>query len=153
MVIIILGGIGSLRGVVIGAFAVQYVNYTLLAWGGQILNPPLNALGDAVKVELLADFNLVNYNFLIFGIILAVMMVKRPEGLFPVEAHKAEMHGIGVAAEVTAGTADELATFEEAAETILAEQEPDPMSVADAALQTDTPPATVRDDDLSEDTR
>ena len=32
VVIIILGGIGSLRGVVIGAFAVQYVNQTLLRW-------------------------------------------------------------------------------------------------------------------------
>lgn len=153
VVIIILGGIGSLRGVVIGAFAVQYVNYTLLAWGGQIVNPPLNALGDAVNVELLADFNLVNYNFLIFGIILAVMMVKRPEGLFPVEAHKAELHGIGVAAEVTAGSADELATFEESAEVAPAEQEPDPTSVAGAALQNDTPPPTIRDQDLPEDRR
>ena len=41
VVIIILGGIGSLRGVVIGAFAVQYVNQTLLAWLGQFVNPPL----------------------------------------------------------------------------------------------------------------
>jgi branched-chain amino acid transport system permease protein len=155
VVMIILGGIGSLRGVVIGAFAVQYVNYTLLAWGGQIVNPPINAIGDAIDVDLLADFSLVNYNFLIFGIILAVMMVKRPEGLFPVEAHKAELHGIGVAAEVTAGTADELASFEElaVAEPAPLETEPDPSSSAEAALQADTPPDTVRDHDLPEDTR
>ena len=48
-------------------------------------------------VALLSDFTLVNYNYLIFGVILAVMMIKRPEGLFPDEAAKAEMHGIGIA--------------------------------------------------------
>ena len=42
VVIIILGGIGSLRGVVIGAFAVQYVNQTLLRSSGTaILNDPI----------------------------------------------------------------------------------------------------------------
>ena len=147
VVIIILGGIGSLRGVVIGAFAVQYVNFTLLAWAGQYVNPPVNALGASIGIELLSDFNLVTYNYLIFGVILAIMMVKRPEGLFPVEAAKAEMHGIGVAAEVTAGSADELALAEATA------AEVDPPSAAEAALQADTPPLTARDEDDPVDTR
>ena len=141
VVIIILGGIGSLRGVVIGAFAVQYVNFTLLAWAGQYVNPPVNALGVSVGIELLRDFNLVTYNYLIFGVILAIMMVKRPEGLFPVESAKAEMHGIGVSAEVTAGSADELALAEESI------VEVDPPSAAEAALQADTPPLSARDGD------
>ncbi|MDQ3127347.1 MAG: hypothetical protein M3Q66_02665 [Chloroflexota bacterium] len=147
VVIIILGGIGSLRGVVIGAFAVQYVNFTLLAWAGQYLNPPVNALGASIGIELLSDFNLVTYNYLIFGVILAIMMVKRPEGLFPVDAAKAEMHGIGVAAEVTAGSADQLALAEEAG------AEVDPPSGAEAALRADTPPETARDEDHPVDTR
>ncbi|HET7704169.1 MAG TPA: hypothetical protein VFK35_12270 [Candidatus Limnocylindrales bacterium] len=147
VVIIILGGIGSLRGVVIGAFAVQYVNFTLLAWAGQYVNPPVNSLGVSVGIELLEDFNLVTYNYLIFGVILAIMMVKRPEGLFPVESAKAEMHGIGVAAEVTAGSADELALAEEAI------VELDPPSAAEAALQADTPPLAARDEDDPVDTR
>ncbi len=117
VVIVILGGIGSLRGVVIGAFAVQYVNQTLLRYlGEQIFNDPINALGRSTGIGLLTDFNLVNYNYLIFGIVLAVMMIRKPEGLFPVETAKAEMHGIGIAAEVTAGTADELAEAHEVAE-------------------------------------
>ncbi|MEO5885521.1 MAG: hypothetical protein ABIQ58_08420 [Candidatus Limnocylindrales bacterium] len=115
VVMIILGGIGSLRGVIIGAFAVTYVNLTFLRWAGEFLNPPIDALGKATGIGLLAEFNLVNYNFLIFGVVLAVMMVKRPEGLFPVEAAKAEMHGVGISSDVTAGTADELAVFEFAA--------------------------------------
>jgi branched-chain amino acid transport system permease protein len=114
VVIIILGGIGSLRGVVIGAFAVQYVNQTLLRFlGDQVLNDPINSLGRTTGVELLADFSLVNYNYLIFGIVLAVMMIRRPEGLFPVETAKAEMHGIGISDEVSAATAAEQAVGEE----------------------------------------
>jgi branched-chain amino acid transport system permease protein len=146
VVIIILGGIGSLRGVVIGAFAVQYVNLTLLAWASQYVNPPVQAIGNSTGIELLRDFNLVTFNYLIFGIVLAIMMVRRPEGLFPVEHAKAEMHGIGVSAEVTASSADELSI----AETELADADPD--SAAEAALKADTPPETIRKRDLPEDT-
>jgi len=114
VIIIILGGIGSLRGVVIGAFAVAYVDRTLLPFlGDNVLNSPIQSLGASTGIELLRDFKLTTYNYLLFGILLAVMMIKRPEGLFPVEAAKAELHGIGVAAEVTAGSSDEIAALEE----------------------------------------
>ena len=154
-IIIILGGIGSLRGVVIGAFAVQYVNLTLLRWLGEFVNPPLNSLGDATGIAILEQFNLVTYNYLIFGLVLAVMMVKRPEGLFPDEHRAAEMHGIGVAADESAATAEEMAVAEE--EIVVADvpldTEEAPDSSAEAALSADTPPETVREGDLPEDTR
>jgi branched-chain amino acid transport system permease protein len=146
VVIIILGGIGSLRGVVRGAFAVQYVNLTLLVWASQFVNPPVQSLGLSTGIELLRDFNLVTFNYLIFGIVLAMMMVRRPEGLFPVEHAKAEMHGIGVSAEVTASSADELSLAEEE----VVELEPD--SAAEAAIAADTPPDTARDRDPPEHT-
>jgi branched-chain amino acid transport system permease protein len=114
VVIIILGGIGSLRGVVIGAFVAQYVNQTLLAFlGDRIFNEPINNLGAQLNISLLSEFSLATYNYLIFGVVLAIMMIRRPEGLFPDEARKAELHGIGVSAEVTAGSADLLAAAEE----------------------------------------
>jgi branched-chain amino acid transport system permease protein len=171
VVIIIVGGIGSLRGVVIGAFAIQYVNQTLLRYlGDQVLNDPINSIGSATGIALLRDFSLVNYNYLIFGIVLAIMMIRRPEGLFPVEVAKAEMHGIGVSAEESAATAAEMAVAEEEViEEIASEPDPEvgrtprdtfphdregkPQSAAEAALQADTPPATIRDRDLPEDTR
>jgi branched-chain amino acid transport system permease protein len=171
VVMIILGGIGSLRGVVIGAFAVAYVNYFFLEWAKRYVDPPIQAIGDATGIAIFEQFTLTSYNFLIFGIILAVMMVKRPEGLFPVEHAKAEMHGIGISAEVTGGGSDELALAEEeaveaelaaeadyAAETGIVdlphgEGEPDPTSAAGAALMADTPPDQIRDRDLPEDTR
>ena len=81
--------------------------------GGHSHRRIVHALGDATGIKLLSDFSLAAYNYLIFGIVLAIMMIKRPEGLFPVESAKAEMHGIGVAAEQTGTTADSLAVNEE----------------------------------------
>ena len=163
VVMIILGGIGSLRGVIIGAFAVQYVNYEVLPWGAEILNEPIQAIGEAIEgipiigiaSGLLSTFNLVNYSFLLFGVILAVMMVKRPEGLFPVETARAEMHGIGIASELTGAGDSELAAAEEEELAVLEAE------LAEEGLETgisesfadDTPPASVTDHDLPEDTR
>ncbi len=165
VVIIILGGIGSLRGVVIGAFALQYVNLSLLQFlGEKIFNDPIQALGESTHIELLQDFVLHNYNFLIFGIVLVVMMIVRPEGLFPSEARRAEMRGVGVAADETAATGTEVAVGEEEvltsqefgvdvrADDVPHDQEEPAHSVAGAALMNDAPPAT-RDEDLPEDRR
>jgi len=118
LIMVILGGMGSLRGVVVGAFALQYVNLTLLTWLGGYVNGPINRLGSELGIMQLRDFTLVSYNFLIFGIVLVVMMIKRPEGLLPTAARKAELHGEGIAAEQAIGTSTELATAEE----LLAEQ-------------------------------
>ncbi|HET9084549.1 MAG TPA: hypothetical protein VFN41_09125 [Candidatus Limnocylindrales bacterium] len=114
VIIIIVGGIGSLRGVVIGAFALLYVDRTLLPWlGDHIVNEPIHNLGVATGQQVLADFKLTTYNYLLFGIVLVIMMIRRPEGLFPDAGAKAEMHGVGIAAEVTGATGDELTALGE----------------------------------------
>jgi branched-chain amino acid transport system permease protein len=113
LVMIILGGMGSLRGAILGAIAVQYVNTTFLQWAGGFLNPPINALGRAIDVDFLANFVLHSYNFLIFGIVLVIMMIVRPEGLLPSAARKAELHGEGIAADETIATSTELAVSDE----------------------------------------
>jgi branched-chain amino acid transport system permease protein len=113
LVMIILGGMGSLRGAILGAFAVQYVNLTFLQWAGGFVNPPINALGRSLNVEFLEGFVLHSYNFLIFGIVLVIMMIVRPEGLLPSAARKAELHGEGIAADETIATSTELAASDE----------------------------------------
>jgi branched-chain amino acid transport system permease protein len=128
LVMIILGGMGSLRGAILGAFAVQYVNLTFLQWAGQFVNPPLNSLGRAVDVSFLSNFVLHSYNFLIFGIVLVIMMIVRPEGLLPSAARKAELHGEGIAADETIATSTELA----AADEVMLDTAP-PISAADPA--------------------
>ncbi|HSO28481.1 MAG TPA: hypothetical protein VLS28_01140, partial [Candidatus Sulfomarinibacteraceae bacterium] len=114
LIMIILGGMGSLRGVVLGAFAIRYLSDTLLPFLGKYIDDPLQGFGASlpeipVIQPLLAGFTLSSYNYLLYGVLLAVMMIFRPEGLLPAAARKAELHGEGVAAESTFGTSDEVA--------------------------------------------
>jgi branched-chain amino acid transport system permease protein len=66
LVLIILGGMGSLWGVVVGALA--------------LVGLP----------ELLREFG--EYRFLVYGAVLVAMMLYRPEGLLPAAAQKRELH-------------------------------------------------------------
>jgi branched-chain amino acid transport system permease protein len=67
LALIIVGGLGSIPGVVVGAIA--------------LVGLP----------ELLREFS--EYRLLMYGIVLIVMMLVRPEGLWPAETTKREMHG------------------------------------------------------------
>ncbi len=125
LIMIILGGMGSLRGVVLGAFVIQYLNFAFLPYLGGFVDDPIKAVGSATGVGILKDFALTSYNFLIYGIILVVMMIVRPEGLLPAAARKAELHGEGIASEATFGTGTEVAEaateFEETVGELVAE--------------------------------
>jgi hypothetical protein len=76
------------------------------------------------------------------------MMIVRPEGLLPSSARKAELHGEGIAAEITFGTADSVA--QAATEFEVAEGELDtPVEGEPADLATaepDAPPGHPEDD-------
>jgi branched-chain amino acid transport system permease protein len=109
LIMVILGGMGSIRGAVLGAMVIMYTNQTLLPYLGKIVNEPINDLGAQADIAILENFNLASYNFLLFGVILVVMMIVRPEGLLPAAARKAELHGEGIAAEATFGTTDSVA--------------------------------------------
>jgi hypothetical protein len=66
------------------------------------------------------------------------------------------MHGVGISSELTGGGDTELALAEESvfeAAPDLVDQGGDPTSTAGSALMADTPPDTIRDRDLPEDTR
>ena len=82
---VILGGIGNIWGVLAGALALTYIDKSLPAWLG-------------TRVQAVApDFpNPTQFNFLIFGILLVVMMRFRPEGFLPSRQRAAELslHGL-----------------------------------------------------------
>ncbi len=63
---VILGGMGSVWGVMLGAFLIQWLSDNGLKWGGKELGA-----------------NLVQYQFGLFGLILVLMMLFRPDGLIP----------------------------------------------------------------------
>ena len=66
------------------------------------------------------------------------MMIRRPEGLFPDAGAKAEMHGVGIAAEVTGAGDTELTTLGE-----LEEIELDEAPVPDPNTPPPEPPPTA----------
>ena len=79
LVMVVLGGIGSIPGVVLGALILQL----LQSWFLQDLTQWTHALGRLVNSAWLQQLELVQGIELIFGIILVVMMLYRRGGLIP----------------------------------------------------------------------
>jgi len=72
LVIVIVGGMGSLRGVALGAFVL------------------IGVLGGPTQPGMLREFE--EFKLLIYGVLLIVMMLKRPEGLLPTARRTRELH-------------------------------------------------------------
>jgi branched-chain amino acid transport system permease protein len=85
---VILGGMGSIYGVILGAVALQGLNFYLLPQ----ISEWVHAIGGAVGSELLSGADIAKYNFLIFGVILVLMMLLRPEGIIPNRQRAEELH-------------------------------------------------------------
>src|ERR671925_731504 len=85
LAMIILGGLGSIWGVVIGAVLLSYINTYFIP-------DVFNSLPSKVGL----DFDLTQLSFGIFGFLLVIMMVIRPEGLLPERRRKLELtEGVG----------------------------------------------------------
>jgi branched-chain amino acid transport system permease protein len=81
LVMVVLGGMGSVAGVVLGALILQL----LQSWFLQDLSQWLHALGRVTGIGFLEQIELVQSIELIFGVILVVMMLYRREGLIPAQ--------------------------------------------------------------------
>jgi len=79
LAMVILGGLGSIWGVVAGA--------TLLATIDRYIIPEVL---DDLPSKFGLDFRLTQMSFGIFGFLLVIMMVLRPQGLIPEKRHQAE---------------------------------------------------------------
>jgi branched-chain amino acid transport system permease protein len=90
LAMVILGGLGSIWGVVIGAVALSFVNTRLIP---DVLDQGF--VGDALRDAGL-DFSFTEISFGVFGFILVIMMVLRPEGILPERRRQMELtEGIG----------------------------------------------------------
>ncbi len=78
---VILGGLGSIWGVVLGAVALTVINFYLIP---DVFNTLPGKLG--------LDFDTTQITFAIYGFLLLIMMVMRPEGLIPERRRKQELH-------------------------------------------------------------
>jgi branched-chain amino acid transport system permease protein len=85
LAMIILGGLGSIWGVIVGAISLSFINTRLIP---DVLNEVPSKIG--------LDFDLTQLGFGIFGFLLVIMMILRPQGLIPERRRQAELtEGIG----------------------------------------------------------
>jgi branched-chain amino acid transport system permease protein len=96
LAMIILGGLGSIWGVVLGAVLLSFINTYFIP---DVFNSVPHSLG--------LDFDLTVLNFGIFGFLILLVMVLRPQGLLPERRRAMELtEGIGAGDAIGAGTAD-----------------------------------------------
>jgi hypothetical protein len=96
LVMIVLGGMGSIPGVITGALLLSIVS-RLLVIVPVAIQVPTSALHFLeAKVPNLAE-QINNSEFLIFGVILLLMVILRPQGLIPSTLRKRELKGETVA--------------------------------------------------------
>ena len=74
---VILGGMGNVWGAILGAVVITWFNYTGLTWIGTKIN---NA---APAGSWFATFNFINLQYGLFGLVLVLMMLFRPDGFIP----------------------------------------------------------------------
>jgi branched-chain amino acid transport system permease protein len=84
LAMIVLGGMGNIWGVAVGAFIIFVVQ--------QVFLPQLTNFFDVVQVPILSDIDFIQYQFLLYGLALVAMMLFRPEGLFPNVRRRRELH-------------------------------------------------------------
>jgi ABC-type branched-subunit amino acid transport system permease subunit len=89
LAMVVLGGMGNIWGVALGAFVIYTIQIVLLK--------QLNAFFAELHVPILQDINFVQYQFLLYGLALVLMMLFRPKGLFPSQRRKRELHSAATA--------------------------------------------------------
>jgi ABC-type branched-subunit amino acid transport system permease subunit len=83
LAMVVLGGMGNIWGVALGAFVIYTIQIVFLK--------QLNTFFQELHVPILQDINFVQYQFLLYGLALVLMMLFRPEGLFPSQRRKREL--------------------------------------------------------------
>jgi len=79
LAMVVLGGMGNVFGVIAGA-GILYEFQTLFLTD---LTQWSHSLGEAWRIPLLTTLDFVNLKFLLYGLGLILLMLLRPEGLFP----------------------------------------------------------------------
>jgi branched-chain amino acid transport system permease protein len=85
---IVLGGMGNLSGVLLGGGIIAMLNFLILPQASNWAH----ALGTKLNVAFLMSVDLTQYRFMLYGIILVLVMLFRPEGLLPSATVRAELH-------------------------------------------------------------
>jgi branched-chain amino acid transport system permease protein len=105
LAMVILGGMGSIPGAVLGATVVTVLNLQVLKgfslWLNELKNAGVTVLGFALA-DLPTQFEPAKYERMIFGLILVLMMIFRPQGILPAQRRQRELARRSAAPEPTA---------------------------------------------------
>jgi branched-chain amino acid transport system permease protein len=87
LAMVILGGMGSIPGAILGATVVTVLNLQVLKgfslWLNELKNAGVTVLGWSLA-DLPTQLEPAKYERMIFGVILVLMMIFRPQGILPV---------------------------------------------------------------------
>jgi ABC-type branched-subunit amino acid transport system permease subunit len=84
LAMVVLGGMGNIWGVAVGAFVIYTIQSVVLK--------TLNQFFDTTGIPILKDIDFIQFQFVLYGVALVLMMLLRPEGLFPSSRRKRELH-------------------------------------------------------------
>ncbi len=94
LAMVILGGMGSIPGAVLGAAAVTVLNLQVLKglslWLNELKNAGVTVFGYSLA-NLPTQLEPAKYERMIFGIILILMMIFRPQGILPARRRQREL--------------------------------------------------------------
>src|SRR2546426_5010110 len=96
LAMVILGGMGSIPGAIVGATVVTVLNLQVLKgfslWLNELKNAGVTVLGYSLA-DLPTQFEPAKYERMVFGVILVLMMIFRPQGIFPARRRQRELGG------------------------------------------------------------
>jgi ABC-type branched-subunit amino acid transport system permease subunit len=99
LVMIVLGGLSSIPGVIVGAIILRFIDlYLLNQINGAVHSWSLVA-DNSAPLHFLANIDFNTAKFLIYGLVLLIMILLRPQGLIPDVRRKRELQGVGASAE------------------------------------------------------
>src|SRR5713101_3330867 len=106
LVMVVLGGMGNIPGVIVGAIAIYFVLNNLLVALPSNVESVANALGLGFLNKSSGDWpglggEVQRLQFLLYGLILVGMMLLRPQGLFPSRVREQELKHDAVVEEET----------------------------------------------------
>jgi ABC-type branched-subunit amino acid transport system permease subunit len=96
LAMVVIGGIGSIPGVIVGALVVYAINQFILAQLDSLASDPSSFLHtvSVTITQFVPGFTFGNIRNLVFGIVLVAIMIFRPEGLIPSARRRRELHHV-----------------------------------------------------------
>jgi ABC-type branched-subunit amino acid transport system permease subunit len=101
LVMIVLGGLGSIPGVIVGAVILRFIDLYLLNQINGAVHSSSLVTTNGAPLHFLNNVDFNTAKFLIYGLVLLIVILLRPQGLIPDIRRKRELQGIGAAAEDT----------------------------------------------------